>query len=208
MGKKRKFMHGKPNPTAPPMPPSIGPSTIAAPGSLTVVSTSGPTPDNRRPAFEALQKARSRPLISYVTSKRANLQTYVTGDVVNPIYEHLRRIKNPPVDEIDFFLITLGGDVTVPLPIQRLLREYAGKVNILVPAECYSAGTMIALGADSIVMAPLGQLSPIDPTVNHPLGPLSNEPPVLQPDGTKERKIVGGLPDFTPRRLQKSRLVV
>lgn len=96
-------------------------------------------------------------------------------------------------EEVDLFLMTLGGDTTVPLPLQYLLREYGKRINVLAPAECMSAGTMIALGADAIVMTPLSQLSPVDPTVNHPMNPASNEfvqlPP--RPDGSISRKLVG-----------------
>lgn len=136
----------------------------------------------RADALDALIAARNeRFVMTYVTSRRENLPTTIAPDVFSIAYEHLRRLKNP-VDEIDLYIMTYGGDVTVPLPLHYLLREYAKKVNVLVPAECYSAGTMIALGGSDIVMTPLGQLSPVDPSVGHPLNPLGPHPQQL-PNG-------------------------
>lgn len=53
-----------------------------------------------------------------------------------------------------------------------MLREYAGEINILVPFRAYSAATLLALGADNIVMGRKGELGPIDPTVNSEFNPV------------------------------------
>ena len=45
------------------------------------------------------------------------------------------------------------------------------KFNVIIPFKAYSCATLIALGADEILMTKLGQLSPIDPSLEHPLGP-------------------------------------
>jgi hypothetical protein len=103
-------------------------------------------------------------------------------DCLPVVYSHLRRLGPFTGDGLDLFVITRGGDIMVPLPIHNLLREFASRVNVIVPAECHSAGTMIALGADEIVMGPYGQLSPIDPTVTHPLNPqapIISSPPQI-----------------------------
>ena len=144
---------------------------------------------DRADSLDALSKARGNHFIlTYVTSRRENLQTTIATDVFSIAYEHLRRMKNP-ADEMDLFLMTYGGDVTVPLPLLYLLREYAKKVNVLIPAECYSAGTMIALGGNDVVMTPLGQLSPVDPSVGHFLNPLG--PHLTQlPNGTIGNPII------------------
>lgn len=137
----------------------------------------------RDSAIAALSATRGeRPLLTYVTSSRPNLATVVAPDVFGIIYEHLHRIANPAkLPELDVFVMTYGGDTTVPLPLVNLMREYATRVNVLVAAECFSAGTMIALGADSIIMTPLGQLTPVDPSVGHPLNPQSPTPQFIAP---------------------------
>ena len=43
---------------------------------------------------------------------------------------------------------------------------------MLVPHRAFSAATLAALGADQIVMHPMGMLGPIDPTVTTPFNPI------------------------------------
>lgn len=138
----------------------------------------------RRQAIAKLQKARGdAPLLTYVTSPRDGLATGVSCDIYPRIYEHLRRlVPKGKVPRIDLFVMTYGGDTNTPLMLQHMLREYAEKVSVLVPAECMSSGTMIALGADEIVMAPLGMLSPIDPNLSNPLNPQARIPQMM-PNG-------------------------
>ena len=51
----------------------------------------------------------------------------------------------------------------------------------MVPYRCHSAGTLICLGADEIVMTKLAELTPVDPTsTNHPFNPLGFNPINLQ----------------------------
>jgi len=44
-----------------------------------------------------------------------------------------------------------------------MLREFCEKLTIIIPYKSYSAATLIALGADEIIMSKKGELSPIDP---------------------------------------------
>ena len=52
-----------------------------------------------------------------------------------------------------------------------LIREYATKFSVLVPYKAFSAATLTALGADKVVMHPMGMLGPTDPTVTNPFNP-------------------------------------
>jgi hypothetical protein len=53
--------------------------------------------------------------------------------------------------------------VDVPWRMVTMLREYCQELNVLVPYKAHSAATLIALGADQIVMGKKGELGPIDP---------------------------------------------
>ena len=64
------------------------------------------------------------------------------------------------------------GSGTVPWRLVSLFREFADKVAVLVPYKAYSAATMLALGADEIVMGPLGEMGPIDPIVANEFNPV------------------------------------
>ncbi|MBZ0155389.1 MAG: hypothetical protein K8I29_04135 [Alphaproteobacteria bacterium] len=65
-------------------------------------------------------------------------------------------------DELDVVLQTPGGDIDAAFLIVKILRKQARKVNILVPRFAKSAGTLICLGADAILLTDLSELGPLD----------------------------------------------
>jgi ClpP class serine protease len=52
------------------------------------------------------------------------------------------------------------------LQIARALRAHPGRVTVFVPHFAMSGGTLVALGADEIVMSEHAMLGPIDPQIN------------------------------------------
>lgn len=61
------------------------------------------------------------------------------------------------------FLVTNGGFADVAYKIARCLqRTYAGRLTVAVGSICKSAGTLIALGADELVVWDSGELGPLD----------------------------------------------
>lgn len=58
----------------------------------------------------------------------------------------------------------------------NLIREFCDRFGVIVPFKAHSAATLIALGADEVLMTKMGQLSPIDPSVQSPLGPRVEVP--------------------------------
>ena len=73
--------------------------------------------------------------------------------------------------KIDLFIHSNGGDGTVPWRLVTLIREFTDKFSVLVPHRAFSAATLTALGADSIVMHRMGMLGPTDPTVTNDFNP-------------------------------------
>ncbi|MEL6288174.1 MAG: hypothetical protein AAFQ35_05270, partial [Pseudomonadota bacterium] len=67
---------------------------------------------------------------------------------------------------------TDARDPEAALRIVHLIRENIGALNALVPLECASAATIVALGADEIQMGPLAHLSAIDSSLRHDLSPI------------------------------------
>lgn len=53
----------------------------------------------------------------------------------------------------------------------NMLRMFCDELEIIVPNKARSAGTLMCLGADKIVMTKQATLGPIDPSVNGPLNP-------------------------------------
>jgi len=58
-----------------------------------------------------------------------------------------------------------------------MIREFYSDFSVLIPYKAHSAGTMIALGADKIVMGKKAELSPIDPTLVRAVIGESTVPP-------------------------------
>ncbi|HEY6254053.1 MAG TPA: hypothetical protein VI685_29215, partial [Candidatus Angelobacter sp.] len=69
------------------------------------------------------------------------------------------------VDQLDFILDGPGGDGPVAEKIIELCRSYCKKFRVIVPNRAKSAATIIALGADQIVMGHTSELGPIDAQV-------------------------------------------
>lgn len=116
----------------------------------------------RAEIYRQIETDRDRPLITYFTSTRQQGEGVMAPDVIP---EFCRQILKVPKDEteIDLLVVSRGGDPIVSWRIICLLRERFDKVFALIPYEAYSAATLLALGADEIVMHPFSNLGPVDP---------------------------------------------
>lgn len=112
-----------------------------------------------------VEKLRQSRVLVYWTSPFAKM-----GDGSVPsLYDQLEAIGD--VDHLDLILHTGGGDVEIPWRMVALIREFAARFSVIVPHRAASAGTLLAIGADEIVMTRYAALGPIDPSRNHPLLP-------------------------------------
>jgi hypothetical protein len=75
------------------------------------------------------------------------------------------------VKKISLILYTRGGNTLAAWSLANLLRSFCDELEIIVPNKCHSAGTLICLSADTILMTKQATLGPIDPSVNTPLNP-------------------------------------
>jgi hypothetical protein len=127
--------------------------------------------EDRLAYYAELEKLRERPLIVYVTSARPGMPGLIGADAIP---EFLDQLENLPAGAkaADLLVVSNGGDPTVAWRTITLLRERVDKVGVLVPQAAYSAATLLALGADEIVMHPNGNLGPVDPQI---LGKRSGE---------------------------------
>lgn len=126
----------------------------------------------RIPLIEKLESARGSKVICYVTSLRQNAVGQMADDSVREFIDHLQRLPQQPIERLDLFLVSNGGDGVVPWRLVPIFREYAKQFNVLVPFRAYSAATIMALGANEIVMHKFGALGPIDPTVTNEFNPV------------------------------------
>lgn len=63
---------------------------------------------------------------------------------------------------LDVVLQTPGGDIDAAFNITKLLRYASKSVNIIVPLFAKSAGTLMCLGGDCILLTTLSELGPLD----------------------------------------------
>jgi len=131
----------------------------------------------RKELILKLEKELSARVLTIVTGDRQGMETRVAPDILPLVSEHLASIGS--VEDLALFLYTPGGDTIVGWGLVNLLRQYCKRLKVLVPFRALSCGTLIALGADEIIMGRNGLLSPIDPSVSSPFNPSA--PGIQQP---------------------------
>lgn len=128
----------------------------------------------RQDAIRDIEAATGRKLICYVSGPAG----YVDRDDVLPLTDLLYRIE--PGEQLDLVLHTMGGDVDAAEKIAGLLLKAVGadgELRVIVPDCAKSAGTLISLAAQSIIMSDTSELGPIDPQIV-----------TMAPDGTRSSR--------------------
>lgn len=124
-------------------------------------------------ALKALQQKRGSKIISYIVSTRQGVNYQIADDAVRIIYDHLVDAKANSDTKIDLFLHSFGGVGVVPWKLVNLIREFSKNFEVIIPYKAYSAATLIALGANKIIMHPMGELGPVDPKVGNEFNPVT-----------------------------------
>jgi hypothetical protein len=108
-------------------------------------------------------------LVTYFNNPRGS----VCHDDVLALFELLGKIGRQKT--IYLFIKSSGGNGQASLRLVNLLRQYCTEVVAVVPLECASAATMIALGANEIHMGPMAYLTPVDTSLTHALSPIDRD---------------------------------
>jgi hypothetical protein len=125
--------------------------------------------ERTQPVIQRLSALLGEPVITYWNSTKGSIcQNDVAG-----LYSLLRNIGK--VDRLSLFLKSDGGSGQAALRMVNVLRRYAKHLTVLTPLECQSAATMLALGADRILMGPLAHLSAVDTSLTHDLSPIDRD---------------------------------
>lgn len=110
--------------------------------------------------FVAAMEARRRTRVFCLLHER-NMQSVRVDELSSvEILKFLAKVD--PDQDIDLILHTGGGLGTAGYQIAQALKSHRGRVTVFVPYFAYSAGTIISLAADEIVMSPDAVLGPID----------------------------------------------
>ena len=117
----------------------------------------------------AIENKLGEQLITYWNSPKGS----ICSNDVNGLYGLLRNVGK--LDRLSLFIKSDGGSGQASLRMVNLLRQYVKRLTVLVPFECQSAATMLALGADRILMGPLAHLSAVDTSLTHDLSPIDRD---------------------------------
>jgi hypothetical protein len=79
--------------------------------------------------------------------------------------------KQEPDQTINVILDSVGGALDSAFRTILFLSRYAKQLNVFVPRKAKSASTLIAVGANTILMSPFGELGPLDTQIRDPRNP-------------------------------------
>lgn len=106
-----------------------------------------------------------RATVERLKASKTDIYLY-TGPIEKPGYEDLCTILDAKKKGSNalLFLVTPGGNPNAGYRIARALTHHyeAKNFRVAVPAECKSAGTLICIGAYSLVFFDQGELGPLD----------------------------------------------
>lgn len=126
--------------------------------------------DGRKRIIQRIQRITGKALICYVAQDALILPE----DII-----YMRELLYPlkAGTSIDLLLNTPGGDVDTAEKLVHMIQQVTsppngdipeGEFRLVVPDKAKSAGTLVALGANAIVMSETSELGPIDPQVRLP----------------------------------------
>ena len=134
--------------------------------------------------YKELEEEFNSKLLVYVTSDRPNMGAQISSDVIDYFIAHLDKIG--PCKKISLYLYTRGGDTSAARNIVNLLRMYCDCLQVIIPHKAHSAGTIISLGANEIIMTKQATLGPIAPSLNTALNPrVDGEPHPVSVEAVK-----------------------
>jgi predicted RNA-binding Zn-ribbon protein involved in translation (DUF1610 family) len=132
------------------------------------------------------------------------------GDVL-PISDQLSNLKG---DRLDLILETPGGMGEVAEEIVRLIRGRYEEFAVIVPGWAKSAGTILAMAADEILMGPTSALGPIDAQLSWQGKTFSADALLegfdkikeeVQASGVLNKAYIPSLQNISPGELQEAR---
>lgn len=113
--------------------------------------------------IEMLDAEKPRRLLVYI-SNMANYNSQIQPAHTVPLTDALAQIGR--TERLDLLIHTPGGSGETAEKIVEMCRNHcSGEFRVIIPNMAKSAGTLIALGADKIVMGHCSEVGPIDPQI-------------------------------------------
>ncbi len=123
------------------------------------------TVQQRNTHLTAIERARNSAVVAYVLHDNA----MIADDAIPQIYDKLQALGRR--DRIDLLLHARGGVAEAAWRVLNLLRDYCDHLAVIVGTQVHGPASLLALGADEIVMGPLSELGSIELHRRHPLLP-------------------------------------
>ncbi|MBB3034548.1 SDH family Clp fold serine proteinase [Alteriqipengyuania lutimaris] len=125
--------------------------------------------------YKIIEADRKSRVLALVNSERIGLQTQIAKDAVVPFVNLLDDIG--PVEKLSVILDTNGGQTSAAWRLINLIHSFCEDLEVIIPTKAMSAGTLMSLGADRILMTKQAALGPIDPSLDgHALAPMTQGP--------------------------------
>lgn len=121
----------------------------------------GGAPIFRQDLMKKIQsKKKDTKIITYI-SKYGHPAAMINHDDTKPIDDLLRSIGK--TKNLELMIHSSGGFSENAKKIVRMCRQYCQNFTVIAPDAAKSAATILALGADKIIMSDSSELGPIDP---------------------------------------------
>ncbi len=113
----------------------------------------------RREQLKRIAQIRKRTVMAYASAYSKPGPVYIDYDDRLPFFDLLNTL---PGDALDLIVETPGGSAEVVQDLVRATRGRFRSVGMIVPGQAKSAGTILVMAGDEILMDPTSALGPID----------------------------------------------
>jgi len=115
----------------------------------------------RQAIIKQIERDTNRKLLCYVSGPACSIDREDTVPFVDLLH------NVPAAHDVDLLLHTGGGDIDAAEKLITMVRNRVGAatLRVIVPDFAKSAGTLMVLAADCVVMSDASELGPIDPQI-------------------------------------------
>lgn len=130
-------------------------------------------------ALSEIGKIRKSVVVALLTNSKEPIRYHIDHRMIDILADHLdvalsqSSNSDGKIPQLSLILNTEGGNIPAAIGMVSLIREYVTSFEVIVPDEAFSAGTVLALGADRIVMTRRACLGPADPQITGRYGSVA-----------------------------------
>ena len=118
-----------------------------------------------------LEEERNSRILVLFLGDRAPFATQLSDEVEMPLVQHLSgMVFGKKKRTVELLLYGTGGKYPTAGRIACLLREFCDEFNILIPHRCRHASTLLAAGADRLIMNKTAELTAVRPLLDEEKG--------------------------------------